>query len=311
VSADGKVVRRLVSPTERGPLAGLGKALQNAMTELLGDRQAPRPIAIGVGMRGIVDLDSQMLCSTSLFPNDEHYDLRLDLEEVFGLPVRLSNDVKAAAVAEFVWGVGRHRSSFTYLAIGTGMGAASFDHGRLLRGARDTAGEICRYVFTSDGRLPARHLESFVSGEGFDDELRRLAPEHPTTVLQDALALDVPVTSVQLFDACAAGDPLAKTVVDDAVFKLAQVLVNFEATVGSGCFVFGGGAVSGADWFVQRVMDSARQLCEEANVEWAATAQITELGADDIGLLGAAAVALCPEALGGSGNRTDDGHKKE
>ena len=293
IDGRGRILSRSVFPTMRGPLSRFGDAITAVLRELLHKGAESAPIGLGIGLRGIVNVDSQRYVRGSLFSDAEDYDLRAELSNALNLPVLLGNDVNAAALAEFRWGVGRRRSSFCYVNIGTGIGAAVMDRGHLLRGAEDAAGEIGNYIFSGQGTQTLAHsLESVVSGFGFDDQLRRLANHYPGSLLQPAIAEYENVQSTQIFQAFQDSDPLAMGVVDNAVCKVAEVLVNLEAIAGSGCYVFGGGVLSDAAWFLDLVEEKVKALCEQAGLEWSASMQISSLGPDDGGLLGAAALAL-------------------
>lgn len=290
VDSQGRITRRLSVPTVRGPLADVKRLVAAVIAELLDNSGSAHPVGIGVGMRGVIDLDAQRYASGVLFSGWE-YDLRGELEQALGLPVRLANDVNAAACAELRWGVGRQRSCFTYINIGTGMGAAVVDHGHLLRGSRDMAGEIAYYLLPADRRREhAQQLEAVVSGAGFEQELRRLVGQHPASSL--AALAETGVQASQVFEGYRGRDPLAVTVVEAAVAAVAQLVVNVEAITDSGCYVFGGGVLSGAEWFIERVGEQIRALRAEAGLAWEATLQISSLGVDGAGLLGAAAIAL-------------------
>lgn len=71
---------------------------------------------------------------------------KVDAEALFteatGLPVVLSNDANAAAMAERINGVAHNITSFAYLYFGAGLGLGLVHHGQLVRGAYGNAGEI-------------------------------------------------------------------------------------------------------------------------------------------------------------------------
>ena len=62
--------------------------------------------------------------------------------ETIGLPVVLSNDANAAAMAERINGVAQDITSFAYLYFGAGLGLGLVHGGQLVRGAFGNAGEI-------------------------------------------------------------------------------------------------------------------------------------------------------------------------
>jgi predicted NBD/HSP70 family sugar kinase len=81
-----------------------------------------------------------------------------------GLPVMLSNDANAAAIAERLNGVAQDIASFAYLYFGAGLGLGLIHQGQLVSGAHGNAGEI--------GHIP-------IPGQGgkLEDALSRLSVE--------------------------------------------------------------------------------------------------------------------------------------
>ncbi|WP_171179240.1 ROK family transcriptional regulator [Ruegeria sp. HKCCD8929] len=90
----------------------------------------------------------------------------IDAEALFaerlGLPVVLSNDANAAAMAERINGVAQGIASFAYLYFGAGLGLGLVHDGQLVRGAYGNAGEI--------GHIPIPGL-----GGKLEDALSRLS----------------------------------------------------------------------------------------------------------------------------------------
>lgn len=291
ISREGRIVHRLTYPTRPGTLAGFGSSLIHSIGSFLAAHELPPPTAIGIGMRGIIDLDSERYVSGTLFSRAEEYDLVDALTARFRVPVLLGNDVNAAARAEMLWA--DHGPCFVYLNIGTGIGAAIVDHGHLLRGRSDRAGEISAYTLANEGDPNTGFvLESIASGRGLEHEIRRLGPNYPRTILQSSVVSTESITSKQLHDAYCSGDQLAVTVVKNAASRLAQVLVNIESITGAGCYVLGGGILSDGMWLVNATRSAVRALCASAGLSWNASIELSSLGTNDVGLLGAAALVF-------------------
>ncbi len=92
------------------------------------------------------------------------------LREAVGIPVLIENDVKALAVAQRLYGLGRTRRSFVVITIGRGVGFACVADGTLQRGARGGAGELA-HVTVSPGGAPCACgrrgcLEAYVGNAG-------------------------------------------------------------------------------------------------------------------------------------------------
>jgi predicted NBD/HSP70 family sugar kinase len=141
-------------------LASLRSFLRTGATRLLG---------VGVGVPGVVarpdvgDVDADVL-GWSAMP------LGRDLRKEIGVPVLIENDVKALAVAERLYGLGRSRRSFVVVTVGRGVGFASVNNGVLDRGAHGGAGELGHVVVSNNGPQCACGqrgcLEAYVGAEG-------------------------------------------------------------------------------------------------------------------------------------------------
>ena len=102
--------------------------------------------------------------------------------EAVGLPVVLSNDANAGAMAELITGVAQGIPSFAYLYFGAGLGLGLIHEGQLIGGAFGNAGEI--------GHVP-------VPGGKLEDALSRLSVQrHMAAVGKDVVDID---TLEQLF----------------------------------------------------------------------------------------------------------------
>lgn len=88
----------------------------------------------------------------------DHTGLKQTIETRLGIPVRIENDLKCAALAEFHALKGGSTLFAAY--IGTGFGGAVVEEGRLLRGKSNIAGEI--------GHIPFKKAP-FLCGCGKDD----------------------------------------------------------------------------------------------------------------------------------------------
>ena len=105
---------------------------------LIGDPH--QAMAIGIGVAGLVDVDSRTL---RWMPHRPGTDVALgaDVEARLGLPVVMDNDANLAALAEATRGAGvGHRMVLT-VAVGTGIGGGLVIDGRIERG-RGHLGEI-------------------------------------------------------------------------------------------------------------------------------------------------------------------------
>lgn len=106
--------------------------------------------SVGVGIPGLVDADTGRV-EHAVNLGVESLDLAALAERALGVPFRVENDVKAAALgAAALSGV---TDSMAYLNLGTGVAAGIVIDGRIWRGARGTAGEVGHISVDPRGRL--------------------------------------------------------------------------------------------------------------------------------------------------------------
>ena len=121
----------------------VAEAAANAVRRLLpnpDDRRA-KLIGVGLGMPGIIDADAGV-CRVSQRLGWENVPIAELLAKHIRVPVWVDNDVNAFAIAQTLFGHGRHRRSVLVLIIGTGVGAGLVFNGQIHRGARYSGGEI-------------------------------------------------------------------------------------------------------------------------------------------------------------------------
>ncbi len=124
-------------------------AVETLLTELVA--LAPLPVVgVGVGSPGIVDDQGVVLSAPNLGWQD--VPLQARLAEVCGLPVAVANDANAAAVGELSFGEGQ--LDMMLVRIGRGVGSGLIIDGRIVSGARHSAGEIGHVVSGTDVSEP-------------------------------------------------------------------------------------------------------------------------------------------------------------
>lgn len=118
----------------------------------IGIEQGLRPLGIGIGVPGLVDLKQGKLVFA---PNLRwtNVPLRLMWSQRFDLPIFIENEANAAALGEYYFGVARGKNNFIYLSAGIGLGGGIIIDGKLFRGSSGYAGEIGHMTIDPDGEL--------------------------------------------------------------------------------------------------------------------------------------------------------------
>lgn len=86
---------------------------------------------IGIGCTGPLDIDKGILLDVENLPTLNYFPLKDTVEQVFPLRVILDNDANALIYAEALWGAGRNAGSVLGFTLGTGIGCAWINGGKV------------------------------------------------------------------------------------------------------------------------------------------------------------------------------------
>jgi glucokinase len=183
----GAVAHSLRLPTGRGHDAVLGTAADAVLGLANAAGVTPSSFAsIGVGVPGAVDSERGRVTHARNL-GVSHLDLGPLLGARVGAPIRVENDVNAAALGAFHQLGLLPDQSMAYLNLGTGLAAGLVLGGQLWRGSRGAAGEIGHILIDPAGPLDddgqAGALEVMASGSG-------ISSQWPGTVMEMLAAAD-------------------------------------------------------------------------------------------------------------------------
>lgn len=292
VSREGQILHSYKYPMKPGTPGTLLDKLTQGIDHVL-SASGGAPAAIGVGLKGHVDASRKVILSSSLIDMEGSFDLCSALSQRYSIPAAIDNDVNAATLAEAAMGAGKTADHFVYVNIGTGSAIGIYENGTLLRGQSNNSGEIGYMLCRRSGEDQTLFcMEDVASGKGLNNEIRRLAPKYPNSMLQESMRdRGAMVGAAEIFSACHEGDELAAHAVDNAIDALATCILNFECLLDCGLYIFGGGIVNDP-WFFAQLQSRVRQISAEAQLPFAVEMRMSDLGAANVALLGAACIAF-------------------
>lgn len=177
-------------------------------------------------------------------------------EEVFGIPVRVTNDANAAAMGEMTYGVARGMRNFIMITLGTGVGSGIVVDGRVVYGSDGFAGELGHFVIDhsdnarSCGCGRKGCLEAYTSATGVARTAREFL-EHSSeaSLLRDLVADEI--TSYDVFKAAEKGDKLALDIFNYTGRILGTACADFATFCSPETFVFFGGLTKAGEYLMQ------------------------------------------------------------
>lgn len=150
-------------------------------------------VALGVAVAGFLDPERRVVnFSPNISWSDRH--LAEEIEHALGVPVVLENDANAACFGEYQLGAGRQATTLAMFTLGTGVGGAVMESGRLLVGSSGLAGELGHLPIVAGGQRCGCGLqgclETVASGTAIVARVRALtnqpdaSPDEVTEVLR-------------------------------------------------------------------------------------------------------------------------------
>lgn len=281
----GESRAEISAPTATGEPAELIRQTRNLYFRLVDEAgiEPDQVRAAGISVPGVVQVERDR--ATAVFNVPALYRMRphRDLEAALGLPVVIGNDVNLAAAAEQWRGIAADVADFVTLWIGTGIGLGIVADGSVRVGAHGMAGEIGQLPLAigpiDRERTESGPLETAASGPAIEAAVRaRVAAGAPT-------GLSAQATVAQVFEGAAAGDALAREIVEDYAAIYAFAIAAIVAVLDPALIVLGGGVGSNPG-----LLDPVRRQVTGMVAE-APRIATTALG-DRGSLLGAIAVAI-------------------
>ncbi len=262
----GDTLQRVSHPTEgTRPFADTFPALAALIDQTLQTARAAgrTPKAISIVSPGPLRAIEGVIINPPNLPGWHNLRLKDAVATRFpGLPVYLDHDAKAGALAEFWFGAGRIRAGLEhmiFLVYGTGMGAGIIVHGKILRGASETAGELAtlRVAPPDDARVKAGGgWEEYASGRGLTVLAHRMFPARWPSVPEIRT----------IVDAALAGDPDAVEVVTESARWLGSGMATLVDVLNPQLIVLGSLGVVLGDLVLGPAREALRRYARPAAV---------------------------------------------
>lgn len=230
-------------------------------------------LTVAVGVSAPVDLDGRTEGRHNPYWERMNPDIAEHLAGRHGWTVLVDNDANLAALAEGWVGAGRGLRNFVTLLADEAIGAGIVEDGTLLRGVRGGAGEMGFLVMVEGVGSPDGLAT--LSRQWARDALRDRTA-HPESSLRRLAPEDIEAEAV--FEAAAAGDPLAADIVERLGERCARIVSTLAVLLDTERIVLAGTLSSSYSRILQVI---ERDLPRYVHPPMPAVA-VSELGGDVI-----------------------------
>ena len=307
VDADGAIVSQSRKPMVAN---GSADAAVDAVREAIDSLNIAGGFrSIGICAPGPLDPKSGIVINPPNLPCWRNFPLVEKLTGIYKVPVKLDNDANAAALAETRWGAARGYRYVFYATIGTGIGTGIVLDGRIYHGHTGSAGEGGHVSIDYRGPLcgcgKRGCIEILAAGPAIGARARaRIEADRSrqTAILDFAEGSIAAVSSEFVGRAFAAGDPLAREVLQETVELLTTWLGNIVDLLDPDVIVMGGGVAAMLRPFFSEIKNRLPSYCVNPHA-----AEIPLLMAHygaDAGIAGGAALQDESQADSYSGNHS-------
>ena len=283
-----------------------------AIGELSAKFKGDSLLGIGIGVAGIIDMETGMLRESPNLPGWHDYPVRDEIEKRLGTRVILENDANSAALGEKWLGAARGHEDVCMLTLGTGVGGGIVIQGRVWHGFRGMAAELGHTNVDPEG--PACGcgsrgcVEQFASATAIVRMAREAIAGGRAPGLARAQNDNPEFGSKLVYQMAIQGDPAAQEIYRKVGWALGIVVADLVNIFNMPIYVIGGGVASAWDAFAPCMLKevAARSFVYAATTPdpngppMSGKTIITRaLLSGDAGLYGAARLPMLPPEIHG------------
>jgi glucokinase len=243
-------------------------------------RGSGRFVGAGIGVPGIIDIETGMMRKSANLPGWSDYPVRDEIERRLGAGTRvfLDNDAKMAALGEKWLGAGRDVDNMAMVTLGTGIGGAIILNGKIFYGMNGMAGEFGHVTVEPNG-VPCgcgNHgcAERYASATALVRMAREAIESGQAPALAKAASSDPEFSAKSIYNLALQGNEDAQRIFRRFGVALGMLLADLVNVLNLDMFVIGGGVVSAWDAFAPAMFAEMR----DRSLVYAATAPEDPVG---------------------------------
>ncbi len=264
VSSDGQLLEKITLSTKvaLGPNHVITE-MCDAIQRLSGKyEETGKFLGAGIGVPGIIDMQTGMLRKSANLPGFEDYPVRAEIERRLRARVVLENDANVAALGEQWLGAARGIANVAVVTLGTGIGGGIVIGGKIWHGMNGMAGEFghvtvepegppcgcgnrgCAERYASASAIVRMAQEAIASGE---------APS-----FAQAASSDAEFGAKSIYNLAIQGDGPARRIFRTFGRYLGILLADLINVLNLDMYVLGGGVASAWDAYAPNMFEELR-----------------------------------------------------
>ena len=251
-------------------------------------------LGAGIGVPGIIDMQTGMLRKSANLPGWEEYPVRAEIERRLGVQkngarVVLENDANVAALGEQWLGAARGIPNVAVVTLGTGIGGGIVLDGKIWHGMNGMAGEFGHITLEPNGHLCGCGnygcAEKYASASAIIFMAREAIASGAAPSLAKAASSDAEFGAKSVYNLAIQGDEHARKIFRTFGSYLGILLAGLVNVLNLEMFVIGGGVSSAWDAYAPTMFEELRTR----SLVYAATAPVDPLTTDSRKEAGASA----------------------
>jgi glucokinase len=283
VTVDGRLLEKVTLGTK----VALGRDhVINEMCEAIQHlaakyQEAGKLLGAGIGVPGIIDMQTGMLRKSANLPGWEEYPVRAEIEKRLGVlhggankdaRVVLENDANVAALGEQWLGAARGVPNMAVVTLGTGIGGGLVLGGKIWHGMNGMAGEFGHVTLEPEGQPCGCGnrgcAEQYASASAIVRMAREAIARGEAPELAAAASSDAEFGAKSIYNLAIQGDEHARRIFRSFGRYLGILLAGLVNVLNLDMFVIGGGVSSAWDAYAPNMFEELR----ERSLVYAATA---------------------------------------
>ncbi|MFY9562099.1 MAG: ROK family protein [Terriglobales bacterium] len=228
-------------------------------------RNSASLLGIGIGVPGIIDMQTGLLRESPNLPGWADYPVRAEIERRLNTMVILENDANVAAFGEKWLGAAKEHDDMAMLTLGTGVGGGLVLGGKIWHGMNGMAGEFGHTTVEPEGHPCGCGnrgcLEQYASATAVVRMAREAIAENAASALARASHADAEFSAKSIFNLALQGDEDARKIFRRVGRALGIVLSAMVNSLNLPIYVVGGGVASAWEAFAPTIFDELRRRC--------------------------------------------------